>query len=63
MRRLSKDGSLGAEDIEDVIAAANKMLEARGMAPIKKGGFLRHQLKLRNANSAGEGGEGRNDED
>ena len=63
VRRLSKDGSLGAEDIEDLVAAANRMLEARGVAPIKKGGFLRHQLRLRNANSVGNGGEGRKDDE
>lgn len=47
VRRLSKGGELSAEDIEDIVAAANKMLEARGIAPMKKGGFLRHQLRLR----------------
>ena len=63
VRRLSKDGSLGAEDIEDLVAAANKMLEARGVTPIEKGGFLRHQLRLRNANSVGKGGERGNDDE
>ena len=58
VRKRAKDGSLSAEDIEDLVAAANVMLESRGISPIKKGGFLRHQLKLRNMNAAEAGGEG-----
>ena len=58
VRKRAKDGSLSAEDIEDLVDAANVMLESRGIAPIRKGGFLRHQLKLRNRNAAEAGGEG-----
>ena len=58
VRRLAKDGELSAEDIEDLVAAANKMLGARGIAPMKMSGFLRHQLKLRSANATAEGGKG-----
>ena len=47
VRRRASDGSLSAEDIEDLVAAANKMLESRGIAPMKNGGFFRHQLRLR----------------
>lgn len=58
VRKRAKDGSLSAEDIDDLVTAANVMLESRGIAPIRKGGFLRHQLKLRNRNAANDGGEG-----
>ncbi len=58
VRKCAKDGNLSAEDIDDLVDAANVMLESRGIAPIRKGGFLRHQLKLRNRNAAEAGGEG-----
>ena len=58
VRKRAKDGSLSAEDIDDLVTAANVMLESRGISPIRKGGFLRHQLKLRNRNAVGTDGEG-----
>ena len=58
VRKRAKDGSLSAEDIDDLVTAANVMLESRGISPIRKGGFLRHQLKLRNKNAVGTDGEG-----
>ena len=58
VRKRAKDGSLSAEDIDDLVTAANVMLESRGISPIRKGGFLRHQLKLRNRDAVGTDGEG-----
>lgn len=47
VKRLSKDEKATAEDIEDCITAANKMLEERGLPPLKQKGFLKHQINLR----------------
>ena len=46
---LSKRKNISAQDIEDYVTAANKMLEARGIRPMAIKGFLRHQINVRKA--------------
>lgn len=44
---FSKKPETTAEDIEDYVTAANKMLEDRGVRPIAIRGFLKHQIRIR----------------
>lgn len=44
---LSKKEEVTAQDIEDYVAAANKMLTDRGIPPMKIRGFIQYQLQLR----------------
>lgn len=46
---LARKPDVTAEDIEDYVTAANKMLESRGIQPMAIRGFLKHQIKLRKA--------------
>lgn len=54
---LSKDGSVSAKDIEDLVAAANQMLEKRGAQPIKITGFLKHQIRIKSKAAENKGTE------
>ena len=47
VRQISKDPAQSEKDIEDCVAAANKMLEERGLPPLRQKGFFIHQMKLR----------------
>lgn len=49
VRELSKKDDVSAQDIEDYVAAANKMLEERGIRPMAINGFLKHQIRIRKA--------------
>lgn len=54
VRKYAKDGSVSAEDVQMYVDAANKMLEKRGLTPMKVTGFIKHQIrvkaKMENAN-------------
>ena len=50
--RLSRAENVSAADMEDYVAAANKMLEERGAQPIPIRGFLRHQISVLKAREA-----------
>lgn len=47
VRDLSKDGNVSAQDVEDYVNAANKMLSDRGVEPIKVRGFLKYQILMK----------------
>jgi hypothetical protein len=36
------------QDIEDFVSAANKLLESKGIAPIKSGAFVRNRQRYLN---------------
>lgn len=57
VRQLSKDGNVSAKDIEDFVAAANQMLEKRGVKPMKINGFLKHQIRIKNKAAESKGNE------
>lgn len=46
VRRLAKDGDFDEKEAEELIGAANKMLEERGAAPMKMPGFLKAKARL-----------------
>lgn len=47
LRKLYKDDSLTMQDMDDFVEAANKMLEDKGIAPIKMGPVTRRMLMRR----------------
>ena len=47
LRELSRDSTMSERDVDDFIAAANKYLEERGIAPLKVGPVARRMLMRR----------------
>ena len=46
VNKYARTDALSAEDVEDFVKAANKMLEDRGVKPMAMNGFLKHQCKV-----------------
>ena len=47
LNELKKDNSLSMDDIDDFVKAANKLLDAKGIAPIKMTPITRRMLMRR----------------
>lgn len=45
MRELMRENAQTDQDIDDFLSAANKMLESKGLAPIKMNAFMRKKIK------------------
>ena len=46
IKRAIKDGSLSDEDVQDTLAAANKMLAERGIGAVRMPGMFKNRVKL-----------------
>ena len=46
INKLAKDGDFSHKDLDDLLGAANKMLEERGAKPLKMTSVLKHKAKM-----------------